>query len=276
MIELAPYHKIGLPVENPVLLAAGTIGYGEATPHGLDVGRAGAAVVGPVMRHSSAGGPSPRYASLPGGMVLASGGQNRGVGAVVKRFARLWPALGCPVIVQIADTQPELLSAVAKRMHAVDGVSGIEVLLPGYADADLTRQLLRVAVRAGDWPVWAKLPLMRAVELAPAAVDAGAVGLVVGRPLMGAASRAAGDAPAEPVRGDVYGPLSFAPMLDALLRVAALALPCALMACGGVHTIEQARQALQAGAHAVQVDSAVWVEPGRPLRLAQALAESPV
>ncbi len=73
------------------------------------------------------------------------------------------------------------------------------------------------------------------------------------------------------MRGPVYGPAAFAPMLNALEQVAALALPAALIAAGGIHTAAQVQQALDAGAGAVQIDSAVWVEPGLPSRLVAAL-----
>ncbi len=118
-----------------------------------------------------------------------------------------------------------------------------------------------------DLPLWVKAPLATAVQLAPAVVEAGAVGLVVGQPLAGAGMRLPGDGSSQAVYGDLFGPLAFAPMLATLLQVAALQLPCALIACGGVHTLDQVRQALAAGAAAVQMDSAVWVEPGLPGRL---------
>ena len=271
MIELAPHHKIGLPVENPVLLAGGAIGYGEACHAGLELGKLGGVVVGPVMRHSTAGSTPPRYGTVDGGMVLESGLQNRGVGAVLRRFGRSWSGLGCPVIVQIADSQSELLGQVARRIHETIGVSGIELLLPHHADASLTQQLLRTTVRAGDLPVWAKLPLDRAAELAEAAIAGGASALVIGSPPPGATLRERGDGTRRAIVGGLYGPSAFAPMLASLLRLAEMDLPGALIACGGIHTLEQARQALAAGAAALQIDSAVWIEPGLPARLAEEL-----
>ncbi len=62
--------------------------------------------------------------------------------------------------------------------------------------------------------------------------------------------------------------LIFPLMLEVLLQVAAQQLPAALIACGGIHTADHVQQALAAGAQAVQIDSAVWVEPGLPGRLA--------
>ncbi len=116
-------------------------------------------------------------------------------------------------------------------------------------------------VRASDLPVWVKLPLESAAALAASAVDAGAVGIVMGQPVPGASARQAADGAIHWVRGSLFGPAIFPQMLRSLLDVAALHLPCALIACGGIHTRLDVRQALAAGAHAVQIDSLAWVEP---------------
>ena len=207
-----------------------------------------------------------------GGFVLDTGLQNRGLTAVLKQFAKLWPRLGCPVIAQVADHQPSALAKAAAQLTSEQPLSGLELLLPRTIDAELLRTLLRVVIRSSDLPVWVKLPLDRAASLAPYAVEAGAVGLVVGQPLSGAALGAGENRQMNSlVTGSLYGPLTFAPMLAALASVANLALPCALLACGGIHTLAQAQQALAAGAHAIQLDSAIWVEPGLPARLVDEL-----
>jgi dihydroorotate dehydrogenase len=63
-------------------------------------------------------------------------------------------------------------------------------------------------------------------------------------------------------------------MLDALAAVAAQGLPCALLACGGIHTAAQAQQALDMGSQAVQIDTALWVEPATAGWIAEALAQT--
>jgi dihydroorotate dehydrogenase (NAD+) catalytic subunit len=273
MIELAPRHKVGLPVKNPILLAGGTIGYGETMHPGVHSQRLGAVVIGPITLNSRAGNESPRLAEVNGGMVLAQGLQNRGLASALKQFAKVWPRLGCPVIAQIADDQPAALVKVAGQLTSDSGLSGLELLLPATADAEITRTLVRTATRQSDLPLWVKLPLATATLLAPIAVEAGAVGLVVGQPMLGAGLHltADGDTPLS-VSGALFGPLAFASMLTALLSVAKLALPSALIACGGIHTLAQVKQAIHAGAQAVQIDSAVWVEPGLPARLVAELA----
>lgn len=263
MIELAPRHKIGLPVDSPILLAAGSVGFGEAIHPAIDTNRLGGIVVGPITRHSIRGSDTPRMAETDGGFVLQTGLQNRGVSAVVKNFARLWPRLGCPVIAQIADDSPEEAASTARRLAQVDGLMGLELRLSPHAEPGELRPLLRTIRRSADLPLWVKLPLTGIADLAQAAATAGADALVIASPPLGAGVTGQSAF----VRGDLFGPAAFAPMLAALVTVAELALELPLIACGGIHTPQQVRQTLAAGAVAVQLDSVVWVEPGAVGRL---------
>ncbi|MCB0188697.1 MAG: hypothetical protein KDE31_30720, partial [Caldilineaceae bacterium] len=130
-----------------------------------------------------------------------------------------------------------------------------------------------------DLPVWVKLPLTQAVPLGKVAAEAGAAALVVGQPPIGTLPQTATDwgAPlaAAPtlVSGPLYGPAIFPLMLTALRELAHQGLPTPLIGCGGIHTVTHARQLLTVGAAAIQIDSAVWIEPGLPQRVAQALRE---
>ncbi|HXF60249.1 MAG TPA: hypothetical protein VNK95_01450 [Caldilineaceae bacterium] len=264
MIELAPGHKQGFVVKLPVVVAGGIVGYGEAAPRGLALEKAGAVVVGPLMAQSRNGANLPRIAETMGGLVLETGLQNRGLSSALGKFARLWPRLGCPVVAQVAEAEPRGLARVIERLAGAPGLACIE-LLPLTTELETAQQMVRAAARIADLPVWVKLALSTAVVWGPALVQAGASGLVVGQPPVGALSR--GAAPGQVrgtgalVRGGLYGPLAFAPMLDRLAALAELHLPCALIACGGIHSVEQARQALAVGAQAVQLDTALWVEP---------------
>ncbi|MCL4835608.1 MAG: hypothetical protein KJZ86_24425 [Caldilineaceae bacterium] len=257
MIELAPRHKIGLPVESPILLAGGSAGYGEAIHPGIDTARLGGIVVGPITRRSIRGSDAPRMAETSGGFVLQTGLQNRGVSAVIKNFARLWPRLGSPVIAQIADNSPEEAASTARRLAQVDGLLGLELRISPQTPAGEMRSLLRAVRRAAELPLWVKLPLTAVEESAQTAAGAGADGLVIASPPAGAGFNRQG----ELIRGDLHGPGNFAPMLAGLSAVAGLGLGIPLIACGGIHTPQRLRQALAAGASAVQLDSLLWVEP---------------
>lgn len=272
MIELARGHKFGLPIENPVMLAGGAVGYGEAAPAGTHLDLLGAVVIGPFMRNSRPGTDPPRLAETNGGFVLDTGLQNRGVKAARRKYGRLWPTLGCPVIAQIADSMPRMAGRVAEQLTSAEGLSGLELLLPQHATPDVVGELIRQVTYNSDLPVLVKLPSSGASSLAPIAVEAGASGLVVAQSPAGVGYARGAGSEAVTINGSIYGPLVFPSTMAVLESVCALDLPCSLIACGGIHTLDQARQALSAGADAIQIDSAVWVEPSLPARLATKLA----
>ena len=259
LIELAPGHKQGLPSANPVWIAGGMVGYGEAVTRGTELATLGGVVVGPIMASSRGGSALPRVAQTPGGMVLDTGFQNRGVSNAVRRHGKLWPRLGCPVVAQLVDADPREMGKLAARITTVPGILGVE-LLPLTHDVGLAARMVRNVVRVSDLPVWVKLPLANAVEWAEKLVEMGASGLVLAQSPHGELGLEAQGV----VSGELYGPLAFGMMLPVLRGVARLQLPAALIACGGIHTAAQMMQALAAGADAIQVDTALWVEPALP------------
>lgn len=268
MIELGPGNKQGLPSANPVWVAGGMIGYGEALPRGLDVRGLGGVVVGPVMAKSRAGADLPRVAEGIGGMVVESGGQNRGITNALFRYSKLWPSFGCPVVVQVVDGDARGMGKLVARLATVAGIAGLE-LVPFSDELDVVARMVRYTAQEVDLPIWVKVPLDKAVAWAEPLVRRGANGLVVGQPVVGQIGRDDGAV----VQGALYGPLTFALMLPVLRDVARLQLPAALIACGGVHHVAQMEAALDAGADAVQVDSALWVEPALPNWLVAAWQE---
>lgn len=273
MINLAPNHKRGLIVESPILLAGGTIGYGEAVYSGELLQGLGAIVVGPVGRNGRGGAPPPRLAHLPGGAVLNTGQQSRGVDRVVHSFASLWPRFACPVLVQIDVNQPHAVTQIVSALSQIDGVSGMELRLPPHIKAADVSALVHSAVHATDLPIWIKPSLVRPSLLSKVVTEcvaAGCAAVTLGQSIRGSAQPSAPHSARPFVSGALLGPLTFAPVMHALRRVAALDLGVPLIACGGVHTVEQVQQALDAGAAAVQIDSALWIEPGLPRRLARA------
>lgn len=266
------------------MLAGGSVGYGEAMHRGVQPEKLGAVIVGPILRHSSAGANKPRLAETLGGIVLHSGLQNRGVSAVLKKFAKGWSKLGCPVIAQVAELDPDMLLEVVERlMDAAMGMSqfhvelsGIELVVPRSMEEGQLRNLLRVVMGSIDLPLLIKLPLERAFSLAPIALEFDIGALVIASPMSGAGIAnqplsTSVTGPCNLVVGEIFGPLAFAPMMAVLHEVVALDLPCPIVAAGGIHSIWQARQALAAGAKAVQIDSALWVEPGLPAMIAEGL-----
>jgi len=258
-IDLAPKHKHGLTVHSPLLLSPAAIGFGDALPPGFDLEPVGGVVVGPVSASGRGYGGPVRLVELDGGVLASHSPFSRSARHAVDRFAAAWARLNRPVIVQLVDAIPADLVKAAQRVVQSPSVAAVEWNPPHTVAATQIGEGVRALQQSIEAPIWVKLPLDHARDFAERAFSAGAVGLVVGQPLQGAAfvdDTAMGEA--TPVYGDLYGPLTFAPMLRALRDVANAQLGCALIASGGIYRQAHIRQALTAGAHAVQVDAVMW------------------
>jgi dihydroorotate dehydrogenase (NAD+) catalytic subunit len=257
---------------NPVLLTAGVVGYGDAALPGLDLGRLGGFVTAPVTRRPWRG-ELPQVAETPGGLLWQRSLWNPGVRVVVRDYAGLWRRSRAPVIVHLADDDPDELASVASTLESTPGVAGLELdLLAAYHDeaGDLEEAVEQVqAVRAAaDLPIMVRLPFSTSDEAMQALVELGVVdALVLAQPPAGLHYDAARGVQ---VTGQLHS-RTLMPLLAA--RIADLAgwvgLP--LVACGGVHSEEDALSYLAVGAAAVQIDTAVWVDPWLPGRIVTAL-----
>jgi len=281
MIELAPHHKMGLALRSPLILAVGMIGYGDAVPRALDLGCCGAWVTGPIGLRSRGGVPPPRLAEVRGGVppprlaevrggvVLAETGQNPGVDQVIRRHSAAWERWEVPVIARLWGA-PEEQAAVAQRLEGAGGVAALELAPDDRLGPEAAADLVEAVRGACEIPLLAVLPLAsNVVDWAVACVEAGADALVVGR-----APRALGIArDAQPVRGRLYGPAVAALSMAALEAVALADLGVPLVGSGGVHHVSDVHAFLRLGAMAVQIDTAVWVDPTLLERIGKALED---
>jgi len=259
-IDLAPGHKVGLAVENPVLLSPTAAGFGDRLPR-RESGTPGAIVVGPVSATGHGYGYAPGVVEIAGGMIVLPAGFSRSVRRAVERYAAIWQRSGCPVVVQLLDETPVDFARTAARLADTQVVAGVEWAVPVNMAVSSLVEGLRAAQRVTELPLWVKLPWARASEFAERAVVAGAAGLVVARPPPGAMLDGGSGQPGDVVAGTVHGPLVWTFLLEQVAAIARQKLPCALVASGGIFTPGQMTQALAAGAHAVQLDAVVWSEP---------------
>lgn len=272
LVELAPRHKQGLTLTNPIMLAAGVIGYGDAVLPGLELGRLGGFVTAPVTRRPWRG-EAPHVREVPGGLLWRRGLWNPGVRVVVRDYAGLWRRSRTPVIVHLAGDEPDELAAVASTLEATPGVAGLELdLLTAHHDEaggleEAAEQALAVRA-AADLPILARLPWSASDEAVQTLIELGAVdALVLAQPPAGLRYDGAGGATsAGQLHGRALAPLAAARIADLAGWVAV-----PIVACGGVHTLDDALTYLAVGAAAVQVDTAVWVDPQLPGRLVMAL-----
>ncbi|HEX7587722.1 MAG TPA: dihydroorotate dehydrogenase [Anaerolineae bacterium] len=255
LIELAPNHKRGLTLANPLMLASAS-----ATD-----ARLGAVVTLPLTLHARGGAPLPRVFEIPGGCLIRTGAANPGLGKMLRdsRTIRSWAESRVPIIVALAAQAVRDWPAMAARLERVEGVGGIELLLNPTLDAAVAIRATRAAT---ELPILAKLDLDNAVAMAADCLAAGANALVVGRAPRGMVMLGG-----KPWHGRLYGPAIKPLALRAVADLAALKLDAPLVASGGIHSLEDARDFLAAGALAVEIDSAAWIDPSLVERIALGL-----
>jgi dihydroorotate dehydrogenase (NAD+) catalytic subunit len=255
MIELAPNHKRGLVLRAPVMNAAGVLGFANEYRGLIDLAALGAFVTNPITFHARTPATPPSALAIHDGLLIHTGLPNPGLRAALRRYRRDWLRLGVPVIAHFAATTLDDVRRGRDWLERDDSVSGVELGLRDDVAAGEMEALIRAA--RGGQPLLVRLPLLRATELAQAAVRAGADCLVVGAP-----PRLAVESEVRSITGRVYGPAQFTPVLEAVRAVAALDLGLPLIAAGGVYSIEDVQEMLSAGAVAVQLDAVLWRDPG--------------
>jgi dihydroorotate dehydrogenase (NAD+) catalytic subunit len=257
MIELAPRHKIGLPLRNPILIGSGFGGYGEAGPRPIPLSLFGALVTGPITLRPERGAPQPRMVETPHGFILTTGQQNPGVKKILHDYTPWWQRLGTPVIAHLPAADPDDLQRTARALAANTPLAALELGAPDEAWPEEVWRWVSAIRDGSELPLLVKLPLAGPPELAEAAMEAGADALVVGAAPLGAAFT---PDRTHLVSGPLYGPAVHNLALARLQATAArLDIPC--VAAGGIHTLAQVEDFLRAGAVAVQLDALLWVEP---------------
>lgn len=265
MIELAPRHKIGLSVSNPVMIASGFGGYGQVYRQLIDLSVFGALVTNPITLRPQRGAAQPRLVETTAGFVLATGMQNPGVKKVIRQYSKHWRGWSVPVIAHLPADDPDDLRRTARALAGTESIAAIELGIPSFA----TPQDLAVwieAVREGCMlPLLVKLPLDIAVEMAEVAVEAAADALVIGSPPLGSAQTPAG----ERVEGDLYGPALHSLALYNIQVIHEL-VDVPIVAVGGIHSLVDAQAFLAVGTIAVQIASLLFIEPKQATEIALA------
>ena len=279
-----PGKKTSIELTNPVMTASGTFSFGLDDVHGVDIDRLGAVVTKTVTLRPRSGNPQPRIAETPAGMLNAIGLQNPGVDAVVRKLAPRWARWRTPVIVSILGATVEEYGEVAAALDGVPGVSGIEVNISSPnarrggmefgQDPDTAAAVTAEVVRNTTLPVVVKLTpnVTDIVSIAREVVEAGADALCVINTLQAMAIDAAGRRPAI---SSVFAGLSGPAIKPVALRMAyqvAGAVDVPVIGCGGIASGDDAVEFLLAGATAVQVGTATFVNPRAPVDVAEGIA----
>jgi dihydroorotate dehydrogenase (NAD+) catalytic subunit len=278
-IDLAPHCPRELRLRNPVLVASGCFGYGLEYARFIDIQRLGAIVCKGTTLRPRAGNPTPRLAETPAGLLNSIGLQNPGVEAVIAEYAPVWAEWEVPVIVNIAGETVGEYAELARRLDEVTGVAGLEVNIscPNVAaggmafgmDARAAAEVSAAVRRATTLPLLVKLTpnVADIAAVARAVVEAGADALSLINTVQGMVMDVEARQPVLPRgTGGLSGP-AIRPIALAMVYEVAGAVDVPVVGVGGIVTAHDALEFLLAGASAVQVGSACFVNPQAPLQL---------
>ena len=262
----------GIALENPVLVASGTFAYGREMSRLYDLSQLGGLVSKTITRRPRAGNPPPRIAETPAGMLNAIGLANPGLDAFLSEYLPMLTEAGCPLVVNVAGEDVADYVYLAEAVSQQAGVSAVELNIscPNVSHGlnfgtspDDTRELVRRVKEVCRVPVIAKLsPNVTSIaDVAVAAEEGGADALSLINTLVGMAIEAR---KRRPILGNVTGGLSgpaVKPVALAAVWRVTRAVKIPVIGIGGIMKVEDVVEFLLAGATAVQIGTANFVDP---------------
>jgi dihydroorotate dehydrogenase (NAD+) catalytic subunit len=273
--ELAPRHKSGLPLKNPVLTASGTFGFGVEYAKLAEVPRLGGIICKGITLHSRVSHSSPSILETASGLLYPLDASNPGLSTIRKKYAPIWSTWQTPVIVNIAGNELDDLTILAEQLDTLEGVAGIEMStlsanasFSWEADPALLADLVTSIRHATALPLIVKLSpgkhdLLLSVHTA---ISAGADAISLLQTLPALAIDLSSRRPHFPLdRGGLSGPslkpfaLRFVYELAHTLRHTHPHIP--IIGVGGIACTSDALEFLMAGATAIQVGSITFANP---------------
>jgi dihydroorotate dehydrogenase (NAD+) catalytic subunit len=263
----------GIKLKNPVLTASGTFGYGEEYADFVDLDRLGGVIVKGISLKPIAGNPPPRIWETPSGMLNAIGLENPGVEVFLREKLPYLRQYDTAIIVNIVGYSADDYLAVAERLDGAEGVSGIEVNIscPNVksggmifgTDLKATAELLSAVRAKTRLPLIAKLSpnVTDVTDFAKAARDAGCDGLSLINTLLGMAIDVRTGRPRlANCTGGLSGP-AIRPVAVRMVWQVAKAVSLPIIGMGGIVNAEDALEFILAGASAVAVGTANFMNP---------------
>ena len=262
-----------LKIANPVMTASGTFGYAREFENLMNLHRLGAVIVKGISLHSRAGNPPPRIVETACGMLNAIGLQNVGVDRFIIEKMKYLEGLQVPVIVNILGDSLAEYQEITQRLRGVPGVAGIEVNIScpnvkkgGVAfgtDPAMAAAVTTAVKEKADVPVMVKLSpnVSDITVIAKAVEDAGADSISLINTLIGMAIDLETKRPAlANVIGGLSGP-AIKPVALRMVYQVAQAVSIPVIGVGGIDSAEDALEFMLAGATAVQIGTANFVNP---------------
>jgi dihydroorotate dehydrogenase (NAD+) catalytic subunit len=270
----------GLTLRNPVMPASGT--FADGLDRVMDFNRLGAVVTKTITRELRTGNPLPRVVERPGSLINAIGIPSKGVPHFIDETLPYYAAYDTPLVVSISAPTAEGFANLAAEL-SIAGVAAIEanISCPNIEEdgkafamrAESTENVTRLLRQATKLPLWVKLTPNTGdmPDVARAAEAAGADAVVVANTIL---SMAIDLKTFKPCLGNIMGGLSGPAIKPIILRhvfQCAKAVSIPVIGCGGISTSDDAVEYMLAGAAALQVGTATFVQPAAMMAIIEGL-----
>ncbi len=272
-------------LRNPVLVASGTFGYGEEYRDLVDPGKLGGIITKAVTLKPRKGNPPPRLAETPSGLLNSIGLENPGVEVFLKEKLPYLKTLKTRIIVNIAGEKKTEYLYLAEKLGRNEGIDALEVniscpnvekggLIFGTS-ADFAFSLVKGLKQATHLPLIVKLTpnVTDITEIAQAAEEAGAEALSLINTVLGMAIDVNTRRPKlGTITGGLSGP-AIRPVAVRMVRQTFQKVDLPLIGMGGIMSAEDALEFILAGASAVAIGTANFLDPAVSLKIVEGLRQ---
>ncbi len=273
----------GLVLKNPVMTASGTFGYGEEFASLVDLDRLGAIIVKGLSLKPARGNPPPRIVETACGMLNAIGLENIGVDRFIREKIPFLEKLSTPTVVNIYGTCIEEYQALAARVEEIAGIRAIEVNIscPNVkaggisfgVDEKAAYEVICAVRQKTTKPLWVKLSpnVADIVRIAKAVEEAGADAVSLINTITGMAIDIESRTPKlANVTGGLSGP-AIKPIALRMVWQTAVTVKIPVVGIGGIVTATDALEFLIAGASAVEVGTANFMNPRATMEILEGI-----
>lgn len=275
----------GLTLKNPVMTASGTFGYGEEYADFIDLTKIGGILVkGTTLNHRE-GNPYPRMAETPSGMLNAVGLQNKGIDYFIETIYPRIKDIDTNIIVNVSGSTIEDYCSVAEKVNALENIPAIElnVSCPNVKQGGMAfgvtcagiEQVVTAVRKVYDKHLMVKLSpnVTNIAELAMSAEASGADSVSLINTMLGMAIDAE---TRRPKLSTITGGLSGACVKPVALRMVwqvSKAVKIPVIGLGGISSATDAIEFMLAGASAIEIGTANFIDPAITVKVAQGIVE---
>ena len=262
-----------LQLKNPVMTASGTFGYGLEFADFVPLEEIGGIIVKGTTLEPREGNDYPRMVETPQGMLNCVGLQNKGVDYFIKHIYPQIKDIDTNMIVNVSGNSPETYAETAEKLDALDGIPAIEVNIscPNVKEGGMlfgvtcsgAASIVKAVRQHYHKTMIVKLSpnVTDIASIARACEDEGADSVSLINTLMGMAIDIERRCPKLSIRtGGLSGP-AVKPVAVRMVNDVAKAVKIPVIGLGGISTAEDAIEFLMAGATAVQIGTANFLDP---------------